>query len=43
VISTRYANMALARRHLEQLVNAVLLTSRQTPAFCTRRGLGASG
>ena len=33
VISTRYANMALARRHLEQLVNAVLLTAGKRPQF----------
>ncbi|MCW5844189.1 MAG: phosphoenolpyruvate carboxylase [Caldilinea sp.] len=33
VISTRYANLALARRHLEQLVNAVLLTAGKRPRF----------
>jgi phosphoenolpyruvate carboxylase len=33
VISTRYANLALARRHLEQLVNAVLLTAGKRPHF----------
>ncbi len=33
VISTRYANQALARRHLEQLVNAVLLTGGRRPRF----------
>ena len=33
VISTRYANLALARRHLEQLVNAVLLTAGRRPQF----------
>lgn len=33
VISTRYANMALARRHLEQLVNSVLLTAGKRPRF----------
>lgn len=33
VISTRYANMALARRHLEQLVNAVLLTAGRRPQY----------
>ncbi len=33
VISGRYANHALARRHLEQLVNAVLLTAGKRPRF----------
>ena len=33
VISTRYANMALARRHMEQLVNSVLLTAGRRPRF----------
>ena len=33
VISSRYSNMDLARRHLEQLVGAVLLTSGRRPAF----------
>lgn len=33
VISTRYSNMALARRHLEQLVNAVLLTAGKRPRY----------
>ena len=33
VISTRYANLSLARRHLEQLVNAVLLTAGKRPQF----------
>lgn len=33
VISTRYSNMALARRHLEQLVNAVLLTAGKRPQY----------
>ena len=35
VISTRYANLALARRHLEQLVNAVLLTAGKRPRFAS--------
>jgi phosphoenolpyruvate carboxylase len=33
VVSGRYANMALARRHLEQMVSAVLLTSGRRPRF----------
>jgi phosphoenolpyruvate carboxylase len=33
VVSGRYSTMALARRHLEQLVNAVLLTSGKRPHF----------
>ena len=33
VISSRYANRSLARRHLEQLVSAVLLTSGRRPHF----------
>ena len=33
VVSGRYANVALARRHLEQLVSAVLLTSGQRPHY----------
>ncbi len=33
VISSRYSNMDLARRHLEQLVGAVLLTSGRRPRF----------
>lgn len=33
VISSRYSNMALARRHLEQLVNAVILTAGKRPHF----------
>ena len=33
VISLRYSNMALARRHLEQLVNAVILTAGKRPHF----------
>lgn len=33
VISVRYANTALARRHLEQLVNAILLTAGKRPHF----------
>jgi phosphoenolpyruvate carboxylase len=33
VISGRYANVALARRHLEQLVNAVLLTAGKRPHY----------
>jgi phosphoenolpyruvate carboxylase len=33
VISSRYSNMDLARRHLEQLVGAVLLTSGRRPQF----------
>lgn len=33
VISSRYANSAIAHRHLEQLVNAVLLTSGRRPVL----------
>jgi phosphoenolpyruvate carboxylase len=33
VISGRYANVALARRHMEQLVNAVLLTAGKRPHY----------
>jgi len=33
VVSSRYANRSLARRHLEQLVSAVLLTSGRRPHF----------
>jgi len=33
VISNRYSNEVIAHRHLEQLVNAVLLTSRKRPDF----------
>ena len=33
VISNRYANLEIAHRHLEQLVNAVLLTSGRRPQF----------
>jgi phosphoenolpyruvate carboxylase len=33
VISSRYSNRDLARRHLEQLVGAVLLTSGRRPRF----------
>jgi phosphoenolpyruvate carboxylase len=33
VISSRYSNRDLARRHLEQLVGAVLLTSGRRPQF----------
>ena len=33
VISSRYANPAIAHRHLEQLVNAVLLTSGKRPRY----------
>ena len=33
VISTRYSNAAIAHRHLEQLVNAVLLTRSKQPRF----------
>jgi phosphoenolpyruvate carboxylase len=33
VISSRYSNSDLARRHLEQLVGAVLLTSGRRPQF----------
>jgi len=33
VVSSRYSNVDLARRHLEQLVSAVLLTSGRRPFF----------
>ncbi|RME59254.1 MAG: phosphoenolpyruvate carboxylase, partial [Caldilineae bacterium] len=33
VISSRYSNPAIAHRHLEQLVNAVLLTSGRRPHY----------
>ena len=33
VISSRYSNEVVAHRHLEQLVNAVLLTSGRRPGF----------
>ncbi|RLT36453.1 MAG: phosphoenolpyruvate carboxylase [Chloroflexi bacterium] len=33
VISNRYSNQVIAHRHLEQLVNAVLLTSGKRPDF----------
>lgn len=33
VVSSRYSNVDLARRHLEQLVGAVLLTSGRRPHF----------
>jgi phosphoenolpyruvate carboxylase len=33
VISSRYAHMGIAHRHLEQLVNAVLLSSGRRPHF----------
>ena len=33
VVSGRYSNVSLARRHLEQLVSAVLLTSGQRPHY----------
>ena len=33
VISSRYSNRDLARRHLEQLVDAVMLTSGRRPQF----------
>jgi phosphoenolpyruvate carboxylase len=33
VITGRYSNVALARRHLEQLVNAVLLTAGKRPRY----------
>ena len=38
VISSRYSNRDLARRHLEQLVGAVLLTSGRRPRFPRRSG-----
>jgi phosphoenolpyruvate carboxylase len=37
VISSRYANRSLARRHLEQLVSAVLLTSGAGPTLPRKR------
>jgi phosphoenolpyruvate carboxylase len=37
-ITTRYANRHLARRHLEQLVHAVLLTSGKRPIKSPSRG-----
>jgi phosphoenolpyruvate carboxylase len=39
VVADRYANLAIARRHLEQLANAALLTS--TPAHDRRAAEGA--
>ncbi len=33
VVSSRYANRGIAHRHLEQLVNAVLLTSGKRPEY----------
>jgi phosphoenolpyruvate carboxylase len=41
VISSRYSNMDLARRHLEQLVGSVLLTSGRRPQFAQEEGWAA--
>ncbi len=37
-ITNRYANSEIAHRHLEQLVNAVLLTSGERPEYSPARG-----
>lgn len=33
VVSNRYTNAAIAHRHLEQMINAVLLTSGKRPHY----------